>query len=208
MGKKKAFFLLLLGLLLNRDYGDAVTLATLKDFHRRRVQVLAESGADLIAFETISNKLEAYAELLEGDGIKIPTWFSFNYKDSVNIVGGDSFLECASVADSCNKIVAVGINCTPPRFILDIVLLVHKLTPRVTSKPILIYPNIGETYDPDRKEWVVKSTGVSDKDFISYVSKWCEAKASLIGGCCRTTPNTIRAISRALSKYSSVLPSL
>lgn len=40
-------------------YGDAVTLETLKDFHRRRVQVLAESGADLIAFETIPNKLEA-----------------------------------------------------------------------------------------------------------------------------------------------------
>jgi homocysteine S-methyltransferase len=34
-------------------------LATLKDFHRRRVQVLADSGADLLAFETIPNKIEA-----------------------------------------------------------------------------------------------------------------------------------------------------
>lgn len=40
-------------------YGDAVTLEVLKDFHRRRLQVLAESGPDLIAFETIPNKLEA-----------------------------------------------------------------------------------------------------------------------------------------------------
>lgn len=40
-------------------YGDAVTLEALKDFHRRRVQVLADSGADIIAFETIPNKLEA-----------------------------------------------------------------------------------------------------------------------------------------------------
>ena len=40
-------------------YGDAITLETLKEFHRRRVQVLAEAGADLIAFETIPNKLEA-----------------------------------------------------------------------------------------------------------------------------------------------------
>lgn len=31
----------------------------LKDFHRRRVQILTKSGADLIAFETIPNKLEA-----------------------------------------------------------------------------------------------------------------------------------------------------
>lgn len=40
-------------------YGDAITLKVLKDFHRRRVQVLAESGADLIAFETVPNKIEA-----------------------------------------------------------------------------------------------------------------------------------------------------
>ena len=41
------------------DYGDAMNLEFLKDFHRRRVQVLADSGADLIAFETVPNKLEA-----------------------------------------------------------------------------------------------------------------------------------------------------
>jgi S-methylmethionine-dependent homocysteine/selenocysteine methylase len=41
------------------DYGEAGTLEFLKDFHRRRFQVLAEAGPDLIAFETIPNKLEA-----------------------------------------------------------------------------------------------------------------------------------------------------
>ncbi|CDP09457.1 unnamed protein product [Coffea canephora] len=51
----------------------------LKDFHRRRVQVLADSGADLIAFETIPNRLQAmdYAEILEEENIKVPTWFSY-----------------------------------------------------------------------------------------------------------------------------------
>lgn len=41
------------------DYGDAVTVQTLKDFHRERVKILVDAGADLIAFETIPNKLEA-----------------------------------------------------------------------------------------------------------------------------------------------------
>lgn len=41
------------------EYGDAIDLNFLKDFHRRRVQLLADSGADLIAFETVPNKLEA-----------------------------------------------------------------------------------------------------------------------------------------------------
>lgn len=41
------------------DYGDAMDLGFLKNFHRRRVKVLADSGPDLIAFETVPNKLEA-----------------------------------------------------------------------------------------------------------------------------------------------------
>lgn len=187
------------------NYGEKINLEKLKDFHRRRVQILAQSGADLIAFETIPNKLEAeaYAELLEEEGIKMPAWFSFNSKDGINVVSGDSILECASVADSCKQVVAVGINCTPPRFIHGLILSMQK----VTSKPILVYPNSGETYDGERKEWV-KSTGVEDEDFVSYVGKWCEVGASLFGGCCRTTPNTIRGISRTLHNKSSSVTTL
>ncbi|RZC80824.1 hypothetical protein C5167_043429 [Papaver somniferum] len=208
------------------NYGEKVTLEYLKEFHRRRIQVLAESGADLIAFETIPNKLEAqaYAELLEEDDIKIPAWFSFSSKDGVNAVSGDSILECASVADSCEKVLAVGINCTPlsiyswtnsvnsedmiafsvsnlKHYRLGIISKtnLHNAVVLVTSKPILIYPNSGETYDGQTKTWI-KPTGVSDVDFISYVNKWHEAGAALIGGCCRTTPNTIRAIANNLSK--------
>ena len=46
------------------DYGDAVTVETLKDFHRERVKILVDSGADLIAFETIPNKLEAKVSII------------------------------------------------------------------------------------------------------------------------------------------------
>ncbi|OWM87784.1 hypothetical protein CDL15_Pgr019367 [Punica granatum] len=182
------------------NYGDAVSLETLKEFHRRRLQILADAGPDLLAFETIPNKLEAqaYAELLEEENIKVPAWFSFNSKDGINVVSGDPISECALVAESYRQVVAVGINCTPPRYIHGLISSIRK----VTSKPVLIYPNSGETYDPERKEWV-PTTGTADEDFISYVGKWREAGASLFGGCCRTTPNTIRAISRALSQKSS-----
>ncbi|KAJ8547328.1 hypothetical protein K7X08_010914 [Anisodus acutangulus] len=160
-------------------YGDAITVKTLKDFHRRRVQVLANSGADLIAFETTPNKMEAqaYAEFLEEEAINIPAWFSFSSKDGTNVVSGDSMVDCASIADSCKQVVGIGINCTPPRYIQGLIQLIRK----VTSKPILVYPNSGETYDGEKKEWVA-STGVAEEDFVSYVDKWCEAGASLVGG--------------------------
>ncbi|PON94950.1 Homocysteine-binding domain containing protein [Trema orientale] len=185
------------------NYGDGITLKVLKDFHRRRVQVLAEAGPDLIAFETIPNKLEAqaYAELIEEENISIPAWFSFNSKDGVNVVSGDSFVECASIAESCKKVVAVGINCTSPRFIHGLISSITK----VTTKPILVYPNSGESYDPEIKDWV-QNTGVSDDDFVSYVNKWIEVGASLVGGCCRTTPETIRRIYQSLSHNRLLQP--
>ncbi|CAE5968219.1 unnamed protein product [Arabidopsis arenosa] len=179
-------------------YGDSVSKETLKDFHRRRVQILANSGADLIAFETIPNKLEAeaYADLLEED-INIPAWFSFTSKDGVTVPRGDSVVECAKVADSCTKVVAIGINCTAPRYIHDLIISLRQ----VTRKPIVVYPNSGEIYDGLNKKWI-KSEGESEEDFVSYVSKWRDAGASLFGGCCRTTPNTIRAIAKVLSGES------
>ena len=41
------------------SYGADITIEKLKDFHRRRLQVLAGAGPDLIAFEAIPNKMEA-----------------------------------------------------------------------------------------------------------------------------------------------------
>ena len=70
---------------------------------------------------------QAFAELLEEEDINIPAWLSFNSKDGINVVSGDSLSECAAIAESCKKVVAVGINCTPPRFIQDLILSIKKV---------------------------------------------------------------------------------
>ncbi|KAG6489740.1 hypothetical protein ZIOFF_051017 [Zingiber officinale] len=141
------------------NYGQEITVEIVKDFHRRRLEVLSEAGADIIAFETIPNKLEAqvsfdvfvelsngscssfvahlgtwgtqyqraYVELLLECDTKIPAWFSFTSKDGINVVSGDSMAECVSLVDSCNKVVAIGINCTAPRFIHNLILSIKKV---------------------------------------------------------------------------------
>lgn len=137
--------LTLIGSTCSGNYGDRVSLDSLKDFHRRRVQVLAASGADLIAFETIPNKLEAkaYAELLEEEGVEIPAWFSFSCKDGANVVSGDPIEECAAIADSCEQVFGVGINCTAPRFVHQLIQSIQKvyilhiyITPKLNSHDI------------------------------------------------------------------------
>ncbi|KAK2373554.1 putative disease resistance protein [Trifolium repens] len=77
-------------------YGPDVNLNKLKDFHRRRLQVLVEAGPDLLAFETIPNKLEAQAivELLEEINVEIPSWICFTSVDGENAPSGERFRDC------------------------------------------------------------------------------------------------------------------
>lgn len=56
--------LLLLFFMFSGNYGPDVNMEKLKDFHRRRLQVLVNAGPDLLAFETIPNKLEAQVSQL------------------------------------------------------------------------------------------------------------------------------------------------
>ncbi|WCJ24522.1 Homocysteine S-methyltransferase family protein [Euphorbia peplus] len=179
------------------SFGEDVNLEKLKDFHRRRLQVLVEAGPDLLAFETIPNKLEAQAcvELLEEENVKIPSWICFSCIDGENAPSGESFKECLDVINKSNKVIAVGINCAPPHFIEALVRKFKKLT----DKLVVVYPNSGEIWDGRAKRWLPSSCFEHEK-FELCAARWHDSGASLIGGCCRTTPCTIRAISKVLKQ--------
>ncbi|XP_057857308.1 homocysteine S-methyltransferase 1 isoform X2 [Cryptomeria japonica] len=179
------------------DYGSDITLDKLKDFHRRRLKVLVEAGPDLLAFETIPNKLEAQAciELLEEENIQVPAWLCFSSTDSIYISSGETIQECINVVKRSEKVVAVGVNCSPPEFIEDAIEIIRK----ETDKAVVVYPNSGEKWDGKAKQWL-HSNCFSDGQFGVLVKRWREAGAKLIGGCCRTTPATIEAICKVLKE--------
>lgn len=179
------------------SYGEDVTLDKLKDFHRRRIQVLVEASPDLLAFETIPNKLEAQAcvELLEEENVQIPAWICFTSVDGENAPSGESFEECLETLNKSNNICAVGINCAPPQFMDNLIRKFSKLT----KKAIVVYPNSGEVWDGKAKKWL-PSQCFGDAEFEMFATKWRDLGAKLIGGCCRTTPSTIKAICRDLKR--------
>ena len=179
------------------SYGEDVTLDKLKDFHRRRIQVLVEASPDLLAFETIPNKLEAQAcvELLEEENVQIPAWICFTSVDGENAPSGESFQECLETLNKSNNICAVGINCAPPQFMDNLIRKFSKLT----QKAIVVYPNSGEVWDGKAKKWL-PSQCFGDAEFEMFATKWRDLGAKLIGGCCRTTPSTIKAICRDLKR--------
>ena len=165
----------------------------LLEFHKERWRILAGTDADLLACETIPSfaEVRALAKLL-ADGDFTPAWVSFSCKDGKHISDGTPLAEAISVLDGIENVVAVGINCTAPRFISSLI----GEASRATRKPIIVYPNSGETYDTARRIW----TGdASEKDFAQACQTWQAEGASLIGGCCRTGPEHIRLVRERLA---------
>jgi homocysteine S-methyltransferase len=160
----------------------------LVEFHRTRLQALIEAGADVLACETIPCLVEAKAIirlLKEFPGVY--AWFSFSARDGLHISDGTAVTECAQWLDGHDQAAAVGINCTAPEHIPS---LIHQIR-SYTRKPIVVYPNSGESFDAKEKVWHSAAPG---EGYCSSSQQWHEAGAQLIGGCCRTTPADIRAI--------------
>ena len=157
-------------------------------FHRTRWQVLVESGADLLACETIPARKEALAlRRLLSDTPTVSAWFSFSCKDDRHISDGTELAAVAQELSSSPQIVAIGVNCTAPRFLPSLISELRK----VTDKPIVVYPNSGELWDADGKRWLPAHEPV---DLAQAAVQWQKQGASLIGGCCRTGPDLIRAM--------------
>ena len=160
----------------------------LMDFHRPRMQALIEAGADILACETIPSLMEAQAiARLLREFPNTTSWFSFSARDERHISEGQVFADCVEQLSHHPQIAAIGVNCTSPKFVPSLI----REAKKVTEKPILVYPNSGETYDATRNDWngdpILESFGEQARE-------WYEAGASLIGGCCRTTPEDIRVI--------------
>jgi len=97
------------------DYG--LSLPELIEFHRPRLRVLADSGADVLAFETIPSKLEAEAvvALLEEIPSPPPAWVSFSCLSEVDVCHGEPLFECFAAAGPSEAVVAVAESTALPR---------------------------------------------------------------------------------------------
>ena len=168
------------------NYG--LTEQELIDFHRPRMRALIEAGADMLACETIPCLIEAQAiAKLLTEFPNISAWISFSARDEAHISEGQLFVDCVQALASHPQIVALGINCTSPKYIPALI----RAGKDKTDKPILVYPNLGESYDAAKNDW--DGHAVVDS-FGEEARLWYAAGARLIGGCCRTSPEDIQVI--------------
>lgn len=166
----------------------------LRQFHERRLRLLDQSGADVIACETIPSHLEARVlhDLLAH--VDSPAWVSFSCRDDRSISDGTSLQDVSKIFRDHPRVLALGINCTAPQLITS---LIGEIKLAAPDKAIVVYPNSGETYDVKDNSW---HGTVSSVECAEECEIWLKAGAKFIGGCCRVGPDHITAIRNNLRR--------
>ncbi|QTE30888.1 homocysteine S-methyltransferase [Pengzhenrongella sicca] len=159
--------------------GGGLTVAELREFHRRRLDPLLAAAPDLLALETIPAAAEAEALLLEVAGSGVPAWLALTTVTGpdgrVRTRLGEDAAEVFAMAAEVEEIVAVGVNCVDPAGATAAVRVAA-----AAGKPVVVYPNSGEAWDAAQRRW-----GGSPGLVAADVAAWVEAGARLVGGCCR-----------------------
>ncbi|MFE3448054.1 homocysteine S-methyltransferase [Nonomuraea sp. NPDC059194] len=160
----------------------------LADWHRPRWEILAGSGADLLACETIPSFAEAKAlSRLLKETPEVRAWIAFSCRDAVHLNDGTPIRRAAALFADSPQVVAVGVNCTAPSHISGLI-------GELAGFTVVVYPNSGETWDAEAQRW----RGFADPmEYGQAARQWKDLGASFIGGCCRTTPEHVKQVRAA-----------
>ena len=165
-----------------------LSTSALRDFHARRLEVLAAAGPDVMAVETIPDVREAEVLVPLLDDLGVDAWFSYAVADG-RTRAGQPLDEAFAVVAGSSSVIAAGVNCCAPDDVLEALVAV-----RDAGVPAgVAYPNQGRAWDAQRHTW----TGRASFD-LALVPAWVEAGARLVGGCCEVGPDHIAALSRSL----------
>jgi homocysteine S-methyltransferase len=167
-----------------------LSVAQLADWHRPRLEVLADAGPDVLALETVPDIAEAEALVGLVGEFGMPAWLSYTI-DGTTTRAGQPLADAFAVAAGVPEIVAVGVNCCAPADVLAAVGVARD----IADKPVIVYPNSGEGWDANRRTWVGTSRFSAE-----LAPQWMAEGARIVGGCCRVRPNDIAAIATAVAQ--------
>ena len=163
----------------------------LRKFHEERLHLLDQSGADVLACETIPNIKEAKVlhDLLLP--VQLPAWVSFSCRDDHCISDGTSLKDVSNIFRDHPRVMALGVNCTAPHLITSLIAEIKLAAP---NKAVVIYPNSGETYKVEDNSW---HGTASPTEWAAQSEIWLNAGAKIVGGCCRIGPEQIKSLTGA-----------
>ncbi|KAF4320311.1 hypothetical protein BBO99_00000467 [Phytophthora kernoviae] len=173
------------------DYSK--TKEELVDWHRDRFAFFTNyAPADFLICETIPClvEVEAFVDLLN----EFPTAHAIvavACHSGTELNSGEQvtrILEILAKLKNPSQLLAIGINCTPPQHVESLLRLLNCPWPKA------VYPNSGEGWDGVNKVWLPGTSTGGPSSWDEFVPTWFSAGARFFGGCCRTSPDDIRAI--------------
>ena len=175
------------------DSWDANQFDLLVENYRRQIRGLIDGGADLLAAETLLYPLEAEAIFtaaeLEGAGAAM---FTFTMQPDGALFSGRDAAPVLRELEEAGA-AAVGFNCVPAGPLLPG--LVSKLR-RTVKSPLICKPNAG---DPVIGEDNLAHYPMGPEEFAGILAQCAAVGASILGGCCGTTPEHIAAAKSKLT---------
>lgn len=172
-------------------YGP-MTYDGLMEIYKEQIGIIADAGAELLGAETLLSLEEALVICDAARAVcELPLMVSFTCEGDGNLYFGGSIFEAAAALEAMG-VDAVGVNCSVGPDQLEAV--VRQLRETV-SIPIIAKPNAGIP--------VITETGAAvysmgAEDFTRHLLHLADCGASVIGGCCGTTPDYIRNVKKSL----------
>ena len=165
----------------------------LVDIYKEQVTLSVEAGVDGFVIETMMSLQEARAAVLAvKESCDLPVFVTMTFQEDGRTLYGTS-PETAMVVLQEMGVDAVGINCsTGPDKMVDAV----KSMKRYAKVPVIVKPNAGLPALVDGE--TVYDMGPDE--FARAMKKLAEAGATVLGGCCGTTPEHIRCLKEALKE--------
>ena len=166
--------------------------------YREQIEVLTGEGCDLLVIETMMGQPETMAALEAARSVcDLPVMCSFSVSSDGMLYFGGSVYEAAPALEALGAD-AVGINCSAGPDQLESVIRSLK---ECIELPVIAKPNAGLPVINEKGEAVYPMTA---EDFGRSMKKLRLAGASVLGGCCGTTPAHIAALTRAIRSTEEI----
>ncbi len=175
------------------DFEDAVELFA------KGIRIADRAGADLILIETMNDSYEAKAAVLAAkENSTLPVFVTTVYDERAKLMTGADAGAVVAMLEGMG-VDAVGMNCSlGPKQMIDIVPSIAQCA----SIPIIVNPNAGLPRSVGGK--TVYDVGA--EEFSDIMVDIVKAGATIVGGCCGTTPEYIRALVSKTSQLKFKLP--
>lgn len=157
-----------------------------------QIKALSDAGVDFLLFETFHNLKELLIAVECAINIcRLPIVAQMAINDNNETLYGDKIESAIARVAEFEQVAAVGLNCSlGPADMLEVLPLLK----RATSKPISLQPNAGLPQNVDGRTVYM----CTPEYMAEYAKRFYEKGVRIIGGCCGTTPEHIKAMVKAV----------